>query len=297
MGLLPVWADGLSQFNMSNSPTTKLTTSETKQYENLKKTIRNGLKGFLEVGRALCEIRDRRLYGDEFDSWDQFCRACFDMTRSYASRLVSSAQCVEEMKEMLPIGNKTSLPIRESQVRELLRLETSEERSEAWQQAVADYPNGSPPAKVVREIVEERLPDVEWSDEDSEEEEIAPERVSAILADGSELPEALWINGWANAEYVLQVLRAIADGYDQPTALALQRLIVAIQDCTNGLLETCCDSSANTKVQNIFNLVIKNLGPTRNPKGKSPPTIEESPETQTEHVFYPTDVNGSFMTN
>lgn len=47
---------------MMDSPLAALTTTETERLTDLETTIERGLKTFVEVGQALMEIRDGRLY-------------------------------------------------------------------------------------------------------------------------------------------------------------------------------------------------------------------------------------------
>ena len=94
---------------------------------------------FVEVGNALKDIRDRRLYREGFGRFEDYCRTEWDIDRTYAHRLIESAEVVE----VLSIGNK---PKTESQARPLTQLDAPENQVEAWERAVGRLPLLSPKA-------------------------------------------------------------------------------------------------------------------------------------------------------
>lgn len=80
---------------------------------------------FCEIGRALKEIRDHRLYKLAlFETFVAYTRARWDMGRSHAHRLI---EAYEVMNNLSPIGD--ILPANESQVRPLVPLEPLEQRN------------------------------------------------------------------------------------------------------------------------------------------------------------------------
>ena len=68
-----------------------------------------------DAGRALMEIRDERLYREQYATFEDYCQQRWGMSRSYAHRQIEAAQVIS----LLPIGNK---PKSESQARELAPL-------------------------------------------------------------------------------------------------------------------------------------------------------------------------------
>jgi hypothetical protein len=120
---------------------------ESRDLVRLEKVIEGGLQTFVEVGAALAEIRDRRLYRIEHKTFEAYCRDKWNIGRTYAHRLMASNDTVE----MLPVGNK---PTSERQVRPLTKL-PKEKRAEAWQRAVEASPSGQPTAADVEAAVEE----------------------------------------------------------------------------------------------------------------------------------------------
>jgi hypothetical protein len=64
---------------------------ESQRLEELEKTIARGQKTFVEVGLALAEIRDSRLYKREYDSFREYCQKKWGWTRQHAYRLIEAA--------------------------------------------------------------------------------------------------------------------------------------------------------------------------------------------------------------
>jgi hypothetical protein len=57
----------------------------------LEKTIARGKKTFVEVGLALAEIRDLRLYRREYSGFEEYCRKKWGWTKQHAYRLIEAA--------------------------------------------------------------------------------------------------------------------------------------------------------------------------------------------------------------
>ena len=57
----------------------------------LEKTIAKGKKTFVEVGLALAEIRDLRLYRRDYGGFEEYCREKWGWTRQHAYRLIEAA--------------------------------------------------------------------------------------------------------------------------------------------------------------------------------------------------------------
>jgi hypothetical protein len=72
---------------MSHKKSSKVIIVANKRLEELKQAIRRNLKAFYEVGSALMEIRESRLYKQDYDTFEDYCRDRWDMTRQYAYNL------------------------------------------------------------------------------------------------------------------------------------------------------------------------------------------------------------------
>lgn len=136
----------------------ELTSAETALRGTYVAIVKKGLTTFYEVGTALKQLHDRRLYLGTHDNFEDFCRDEFDMTRAYAHRLIAAAKIVDNIKEASPIGDT---PPAESIARPLTEL-PEDEQGEAWQEALDTAPKdegGAPvvTAKHVEAVVAKKL--------------------------------------------------------------------------------------------------------------------------------------------
>lgn len=121
--------------------TTRLTELET--------VIEHGLQTFVDVGTALMEIRDSRLYRDSHGTFEEYCRERWGLKRQRAYELIDAARIAGSLSE---ISDKA--PVRESHVAPLASLPADTQR-EVWQRAVETAPNGKVTAKHVEKTVVE----------------------------------------------------------------------------------------------------------------------------------------------
>ena len=92
---------------------------EMNKLEKCETVIANGLKTFVDVGTALLEIRDGKLYRKDFDTFENYCRGRWKgMPRQQAYRLMDAAEVI---KNLSPMGDMP-LPVNERQARPLARL-------------------------------------------------------------------------------------------------------------------------------------------------------------------------------
>lgn len=95
-------------------------------------TIRRGLHTFVEVGQALAEIRDSRLYRASHANFAAYLDDRWQLSRRHGDRLISAANAVLSLPdELRPIGLNS-----ESKARELARV-PEEERVQVLEQAAA----------------------------------------------------------------------------------------------------------------------------------------------------------------
>ena len=113
----------------------------------LEDTINRGLPTFLEVGNALTEIRDRKLYRCDHATFAAYCKTKWGMSDRRARQLMEAAEVVAEVSK-----SGTIVPKTESQARPLTRLKPGQ-RAAAWKDAVASSPINRPTAKQVDAVV------------------------------------------------------------------------------------------------------------------------------------------------
>jgi hypothetical protein len=96
---------------------------------HLENLIANKQRNFYQIGKALKEINDARLYKLTcFDTFEAYTKNRWDMRKSQAYRLIDAYKVIINLS---PIGDIT-LPVNESQARPLAQL-TSLEQRKIWQ--------------------------------------------------------------------------------------------------------------------------------------------------------------------
>ena len=110
-----------------------LTTREQSLFARAERTIAKGLKSFLEVGMALKEIRDKRLYRQQYDTFEEYCARRWELSRPRAHELCAASEVVTDLSAVADIR---LLPENERQTRPLTRLKDPAQWRRAWQSAV-----------------------------------------------------------------------------------------------------------------------------------------------------------------
>lgn len=119
-----------------------LTDDEYTDLERLETTISKGLDTFVEVGNALAEIRDRKLYRQYHATFAAYCEEQWEMGKSQAYRLIDAADVVTEL-ETSPNGDTVPLPTTEAQARALSEV-APEKRADVMKEATKDGPATGP---------------------------------------------------------------------------------------------------------------------------------------------------------
>lgn len=115
----------------------------------LEDVIERGRQTFVEVGLALLEIRESRLYREAHPTFEDYCKERWGWSRSKAYRLMDAAS-------LSPIGDIQN----EAQAREFAPLRGQPETvKDVWQEVST---NGHPTAEKIREAVSRRM-DVHYS--------------------------------------------------------------------------------------------------------------------------------------
>jgi hypothetical protein len=127
----------------------ELTPSERNELYQCELVIEGGLRTFVDVGNALLTIRDKRLYRDEYGTFETYCQERWGFVPSRARQLIAAARIVGN------IGTVTNVtPANESQARPLMALAREQQR-EAWTRAVETAPEGKVTGAHVKRVVEE----------------------------------------------------------------------------------------------------------------------------------------------
>ena len=125
-----------------------LTPIEKTNLVELEATIEKNLQSFYEVGFALMQIRDNKLYRENYITFEHYCKEKWKMSRPQAYRLIASAEVTDNLS---PIGDIDN----EAQVRPLTKIKDPEEQREVYQKAVETAPEGKVTARHIEETVRE----------------------------------------------------------------------------------------------------------------------------------------------
>ena len=124
-----------------------LTPAEQNEFAELKTVVKKGWSTFLDVASAVLTINQKRLYRDEYETFDAFCKDGLGLSRPYAYSLIGCAEVNEQMSAIADIRVK---PLTESQFRELIPVPEGK-RVDAWRGALKLAGDKPVTAKVVRQ--------------------------------------------------------------------------------------------------------------------------------------------------
>ena len=118
---------------------TVVSIDESKRFIALEQIIAAGKRTFIEVGLALAEVRDSKLYRSDYKTFDDYCREKWGWDKTYCTRLIGAS----EVSKTVPIGTIHN----EAQARELAKVEPAE-RAGVLEKAAE---SGNVTAKSIRE--------------------------------------------------------------------------------------------------------------------------------------------------
>lgn len=140
---------GLSEENSLENHSSEAV--DVRRFNELETVIERGQQTFVEVGLALAEIRDSRLYREDFATFEEYCNERWGWTASRSRKLISSAEAVAEMqsgKIFPPVANA-------GQASELAKIKDPEVRAQVWQQVneMATEVEATVTAKLINQAV------------------------------------------------------------------------------------------------------------------------------------------------
>lgn len=124
-----------------------LTKSEAGRLQELETTIERGQQTFVEVGQALLEIRDSRLYRETHETFNGYCNDRWGINKSYAYRLMTASGIASDVVRMGTLDNPR-------QAYELARAPEAQ-RAEIWERVQDQAEKVT--AKVIRQEVDRTL--------------------------------------------------------------------------------------------------------------------------------------------
>lgn len=143
-----------------------MTTALTRSLKQHEEIIADGMKSFLYVGQSLMAIRDGKLYSDNHDTFEAYCKSRWGFSRPRAYQMIEAAEVVSDLSTNGRQNGKKKaeelpLPENERQARALKEsADTPEERREVWAKAVEIAPKneaGEPQvtAKIISQVADE----------------------------------------------------------------------------------------------------------------------------------------------
>ncbi|MBV8887483.1 MAG: hypothetical protein JO235_26275 [Chroococcidiopsidaceae cyanobacterium CP_BM_RX_35] len=159
-------------------------------------------RAVFEAGKALRELRDRRLYRTTHKTFEDYCQERFKFTRRRPYQLIDAADVIEnlfltdDVEDLCTIGTQT-WPTNERQVRDLVDLAPEEQR-QVWQKAVEAAGGKVPSGRIVKTIVE-RL-----KEKPLPQTPLSYMRGDAFILQGLSGPERRYNNCWAIAREILE---------------------------------------------------------------------------------------------
>jgi hypothetical protein len=142
---IPDSSNSIVNQNLNNPD--ELSEVEVLELDSLEATVQRGLRAFWEIGQALRVLRDKRLYRQNYDSFEEYCINRWEMSRRSAYYLIDAASVYENVNHGSQI-----LPANERQARPLTAL-TPSEQQKVWQEAVSSAPNGKVTATHINQVV------------------------------------------------------------------------------------------------------------------------------------------------
>lgn len=106
-----------------------LSQAEEEELEQHEETIRKGMATFMNVGTALKEIREKRLYRAHYSSFEEYCESRWQFKRAYGARVIQAAKVVRRLREE---GRFNRYPANEFQARALIGL-SDKELLDVWE--------------------------------------------------------------------------------------------------------------------------------------------------------------------
>jgi hypothetical protein len=122
-----------------------ITIAESSRLIELEKIVTTGLQSWIDVGEALIEIRDSRLYRIEAKTFEEYCQIKFKMSRRHANNLIAAAPVVKTLGSTLPISQRAA--------GELVKVEP-DKRQEVFAKATEDAGGHTPTARQIKQVID-----------------------------------------------------------------------------------------------------------------------------------------------
>lgn len=126
-----------------------MTTVEQYNLQRCEAIIERNMSAFVEVGLALLEIREAKLYKQSFPTFDAYCRERWGMSKTHANRTIQASQFTNDIREATPIG---AIPENEHQARLAIVKQNGSTETDSFVAVPVD-PNQVRCETIMRELV------------------------------------------------------------------------------------------------------------------------------------------------
>ncbi len=128
----------------------ELTQSDREEFKQLDFIVAKNMSAFVKVGHALGEIKSRKLFLAEYESFEQYTEARHGIKKRYANDLIRSSEVAQVLGATAP-----KAPATERQARELAKLPDAD-RQEVWQEVIDKSEKEEVPitADLIKEVAE-----------------------------------------------------------------------------------------------------------------------------------------------
>lgn len=210
---------------ISDIVTEKLTKDEAARYARRNAEIKAGIASLVTMAEALADVRDARLYREQYSSFEAYCRGEWGKGRQWGNSR-AAAQTIIEM--LSAIVDSDQLPVRESQTRALASRDIPNGFvADVWTLALNTTPNNDPKEvtaahlRIVTEVINEAIVTEGHVDPGTgESEPVSPVAFkAAVLANTVERLSRQWEHMTRKRERVLSVtagnvqIRPFFDGH------------------------------------------------------------------------------------
>jgi hypothetical protein len=164
-------------------------------------TIKKGLNTFVEVGQALLEIRDKKLYRIEYNTFEEYCKQKWQISRPRSYQLIEASLAIENVYPGI------QMPKNEKEVRPLTSLEP-EVQNAVWQETVEKHGENIT-AKKVQEVAND------WKEASKEIKQQKNQGVFVAATDKDILKKAKEIKEQKAAAYKQKIVERIENKVSQ----------------------------------------------------------------------------------
>lgn len=183
----PRLIDIQAQLNETESASETLTgefiplEADAERLESLEQVIEKHLHAFYEVGCALREIKEEKLYRVlGYSRFEDYCIDRWDIRKSHAQRLESASIVIDNLKTSPNWGN--FLPVSESHVRPLTILSLEEQR-QAWAKVIDLAPVFQDKPKITAKLVQKVVTEIKGDHSSDDEIAIGRTRISIQISE------------------------------------------------------------------------------------------------------------------